>query len=543
MADTLSHPVPPVAARRGGASSSEAARPAESRSDNNSRRIVIALLGVAALGSATYLLANWLRATGPDVGIEEFVVVPRSFNVVLKEKGELKAAKSTDIICEVEGRSTIISLAEEGAPVSKGDLLVELASDKIDDRISQEELKEANAIMAAEAAKTELEIQRDKNASDIRKAGLEIELKQLELEKYQSGEWEQKLKDAEIAIDEAKINLERREQDFAAAEELLARKFITQTEYQEEEFKWQKAKWDLEKARKAMEVLKNYTHVADLRRKQADVDEAIKEAQRVRKNAQAEEEKKTRSLESKTKELNITQDQLAKLRTQREKCRITAPTPGFVVYYGESWRWGSGEQIKEGAEVHERQILMQLPDTSEMIVSLRVHEAKTDKLHLGQQAVVQVEGMPGQQFHGRVSKIAAVADTQNRWLNPDLKEYETEITLEPNEAKLTPGVTAHVEILVNTVNNRLAVPVQSVFSKSGQRYVFRRNHGELEPVEVQLGSVGTEWVEISSGLSEGDRILLAFNDEQKRLIPDRAPVDRTEWRRGGRAAAGTHKAQ
>ncbi|MHC4695377.1 MAG: efflux RND transporter periplasmic adaptor subunit [Planctomycetota bacterium] len=529
MADTVSRPPAAVSAQSVGVLASKAA-PAASRAGRTGRWLLFGGLGVALLGTAGYLIVSWARSGDDLRAIDKFAVAPRSFPVLLKEKGELEAAKSTDIICEVEGRSTIISLVEEGVAVREGDLLVEIASDKIEDRISQEELKEANAIMAHEAAKTELDIQRDKNASDIRKAELEIELKQLELEKYEKGEWELKLKDAEIAIDEAKINLDRREEDFNAGTELLTRGFITQTEYDEEEFKWQKAKWDLEKAGKAMEVLKDYTHVAELRRRQSDLDEAVKECARVKKNAQAEEDKKGRSLESKTKELAITQDQLAKLRTQREKCRITAPTPGFVVYFSEHWRrWSSGDQIKEGAEVHERQVLMQLPDTSEMVVSLRIHEAKTDKLRIGQPAVVEVEGTPGVQFQGTVSKIAVVADTQNRWLNPDLKEYETEVTLEPTDEALKPGVTAHVEILVDAVENRLAVPVQAVFSKAGRRYVFRERRGSVEHVEVHVGPRSTEWVEIADGLSEGDEVLLAFTDEHKRMIPDLRPLNRRNW--------------
>ena len=111
----------------------------------------------------------------------------------------------------------------------------------------------------------------------------------------------------------------------------------------------------------------------------------------------------------------------------------------------------------------------QLPDTSKMIVAVRVHEAKTDKLEMGQFARIEVEGYPDRQFSGKVTKIAVLADTQNRWLNPDLKEYETEITLDPTDITLKPGVTAYVEIVVETVENALAVPVQSHAQKLGVR--------------------------------------------------------------------------
>ncbi|MCH7838962.1 MAG: efflux RND transporter periplasmic adaptor subunit, partial [Planctomycetes bacterium] len=487
-------------------------------------------LGVVVAAVGAWGAVGWGTSGGPSTKIGEFIVTPRTFSVVLKEKGELKAANSVDIKCEVEGRSTIISIIEEGNAVKKGDLLVELASDQLDTRIRQEELKEATAFTAYEAAKTDLDIQRDKNASDIRKGELQVELKKLELEKYTQGEWDQKRRDAEIRIEEAQITLKRAKEDFEAAGELLKRKFITQTEFQNDEFAHSKAIWELEKARKAKDVLEHYTHVAELRQRESDYEEAIKELERDRKNAIAEETKKIRHLEGKKKELEINREQLAKSREQKENCRIIAPASGFVVYYSESWRWGNDNQIKEGASVFERQILLQLPDTSEMEVIARIHEAKMDKVSVGQAVVIEVEGIPDRQFTGKITKIAALADTQNRWLNPDLKEYETEITLDPTDVPLKPGVTAHAKILVEDVIDKLAVPVQAVYAKDGRRYVFRTNGSTTEPIEVQVGSVGSQWAEITAGISEGDRVLLAFSDEHTRLIPDAPPEAR---RHGG----------
>lgn len=488
-------------------------------------RFVVILIVVGALGGTGWAATKWLRTATVSASVGTFEVKPLDFNVVLKEKGELKASKSKEIKSEVEGRSTIISLVPEGTAVKEGDLLVELASDQIDDRIRQEELKEANAITAFESAKTELEIQRDRNASDIRKAILQIELRGLELDKYNKGDWEQQLRDHQIAIDQAKITLERKLEEYNAAKQLRERNFMTVTEFKEDEFEWQRAEWDLEKAKKALEVLQAYTYVSELKQRESDYDEAKKEAERVKKNADAEEIKKLRALEGAEKELSIIQDQLAKLRRQKEKCRITAPTQGFVVYYGGGGGGGfrmmsNDGQIKEGAEVFERQVLLELPDTTEMTVICRIHEAKTDKLKVGQSAAAEIEGVPGKRFSGKVTKIAILADTQNRWLNPDLKEYETEITLDSSDVPLKPGVTAHVEIFVESVQDRLAVPVQSVYSKGGKRFVFAESKSRIAPVEVTLGSVGTEWVEVIKGVAEGDRIVLAANEEQRRMLPD-----------------------
>lgn len=487
-------------------------------------KVILFLFAVVTLGSLAALATTWKGGGTGTSELKSALVAPHSFNVVLKEKGELKAAKSTDIKCEVEGRSTIISLIPEGTAVQQGDLLVTLASDEIENKISESELKEANAITNFESAKAELDIQRDKNASDIRKAELQIELKGLELKKYQEGDWVQKLKDAEVAIQQAEITLERRQQDFEASQKLYEKKYTTQTEFEEAEFNFKKAGWDLDKARMALEVLNKYTHIADSKLKISDLEEAQKEADRVRKNAEAEEIKKLRNVEGRERELALIQDQLAKFRVQKEKCRIVAPTQGFVVYYsgggGGRWNMSGDQQIKEGAEVFERQILMQLPDTSSMMVSVRIHEAKTDKLRLDQPVNVTIEGIPGRTFHGRVRKIAALADSQSSWLNPDLKEYETEILLDSTEVQLKPGVTAQAEIMVTTVKDQLAVPVQAIYAKSGKRFVFRQNGKTAEPIAVQIGPVGNEWAAIASGVDAGDRVLMAFTDEHRRMIPD-----------------------
>ncbi len=486
-------------------------------------RLYLVLASVLVVAAVGWKAISGARLSETSNVAMTAAVETRSFNVVLKEKGELKAAKSTDVKCEVEGRSTIISLIPEGTAVKEGDLLVVLASDQIENRIREEELKEANAITAFQAAKAELDIQRDKNASDIRKAELQIELRRLELDKYQKGEWEQKLKDAQVAIDQAKISLERREQDYLASKELFAKNYTTQTEYEEAEFNFKRAGWELDKANMALDVLKTYTHVADLKQRQSDLEEAIKEAERSGKNADAEETKKLRDVEGKEKELDLIQDQLAKFRAQKEKCRIYAPTQGFVVYYnggGGRWMMSNDQQIKEGAEVIERQVLMQLPDTSSMMVVVRIHEAKTDKLSLNQPVTVTVEGIPGRVFTGHVRKIAALADSQSSWLNPDLKEYETEILLDPTDAPLKPGVTAHTEILVQNVEEKLAIPVQAIYAKGGQRYVFRQKGDRAEPVPVEVGAIGAEWAEVASGIAGGDRLLLAFGDEYRRMIPD-----------------------
>ena len=489
---------------------------------------VILLLVVAAVAVLLWRLST--AGGGPQTDSNVFTVAPRSFPVVLREKGELKAAKSVDVKSEVEGRSTIIWLIEEGTQVAEGDLLVRLASDQIDERVRSEEINEANAAAAAAAAEKGHEILLDQNASDLRKAELALEMALIEKQKYLEGDWEQTKLDMQLELERAEKVLERAETELKASEELYVKEFITEGDLYRDQLAKLEAQIAVRKARLNKDTTEKYTHPQELKQRESDIEEARKEVERARKSNAAEEAKSAASLKAKRAEWALTKERLAKYREQQANCEIRAPQGGLVVYNAESHRWRSDRQITEGAEVYERQTIIKLPDVSIMTVAVRIHEAKTNKIALGQRATIEVEGLPGQTFTGKITKIAVLADSQNRWLNPDLKEYETEITLDQTDAPLKPGATARADIMVTELEDVLAVPIQTVFTKAGHHFVFRRNGHDAEPVEVEVGASSDEFVEIKDGLAEGDQVLLAISETLRQKLPELEP--RVNHRRG-----------
>lgn len=483
-------------------------------------RLGLGALGVVGAVAVLSVGLRWWTGSAATDSPTNYPVTRRSFSVTALEKGELSAVKSVDVRCEVEGRSTIIWLIPEGTEVKKGDLLVELASDEIAERIRDEEVKEANSAANLEAAQKEYEIQLDQNASDIRKAELTVHNAEIELEKYVEGDWEQQKTDAQLDVKRAEEKFDQAQKTLEDSQELFKREFITELELQDDRFDLLEADIALKKAKLAEFILNKYTHPQDLTQKQSDVEEAKKDLERVRKSAAAKAGQKKADLDARAAELGIIRERLGKYREQKDKARIVAPADGLVVYYSEPQRWGNSDEIKEGAEVRERQNLITLPDTSVMKVKLRIHESLATSIREGLPATVNVEGVEGHVFAGRVTKIAALADSQNRWLNPDLKEYATEITLDRTDVELKPGVTARAEIHIEEVTDALTVPIQCVFSKGRKQFVFRGEGDDAEPVEVQVGASSREYAEIKKGLQEGDEVLLAVSDELKRKLPE-----------------------
>lgn len=480
---------------------------------------IVAVVGLLAVLTAGAFGLRHLLAPDEGRDIQFFTVVPRSFAVTFEERGELQAAHSIDIRSELEGRATIIYLVEEGTMVEEGDLLVELASDQIDDMIREAEISVATATAAYEAAVNEFEILRDENASNIRRGELDVRMAEMNLEKYTSGEAVELRQTAKLAHDRATSVLERNQERLKDSEGLYEQGYLTRVDLEDDRFSAYEARIELQKAELALEVLEKYTIPMDLQERESDLAEARMELDRVRKSAMAAEAKAAADLEARKSELALRQDKLNRLVEQKAKSRITAPAAGMVVYARQQQWWRSERLVEEGGEVHERQSLIELPDTSRMKVVIRVHEARIEQLQRDMPAVIEIEGVGGRRFQGKVSRIAVLADSQNRRLNPNLKQYETDVMLHGEFTDLKPGLSARVQVIVAELEDVLAVPVQTVFARGGRHYVFVQRGDEIEPRQVKVGLSSSEFVEIRSGLEAGEIVRLTVSDEMRLMLP------------------------
>jgi hypothetical protein len=180
----------------------------------------------------------------------------------------------------------------------------------------------------------------------------------------------------------------------------------------------------------------------------------------------------------------------------------------MVVYSSENWR--RDRVIEQGAEVRENQLLMNLPDVSTMAVEAQVHESRVDQVREGLAAFVSIDALPNLNLKGKVTKVGLLPDSVNRWMNPDLKVYQTEVTIDdsPDVKLLKPGMSAKVEIIVTVLRNVLYVPVQSVTSVERDQVCYVSVGGKFQPRAVRTGRYNESFVEITSGLEEGDLIQL-----------------------------------
>src|SRR5688500_13622005 len=154
-----------------------------------------------------------------------------------------------------------------------------------------------------------------------------------------------------------------------------------------------------------------------------------------------------------------------------------------------------------------------------MKLTVKIHESHINMISPGQPAFIVLDSMPDQRFRGYVSKVGLLPDTTSRWGNPNLKVCATEILVTDKLPDIKPGVSARAEVIITNLQNVISVPLQAVTTRQGKPVVYLAKGDETQPVDVQVGLYNTKFIEVTSGLKEGDHILLSppFDLQQRDL--------------------------
>ncbi|MBI1842367.1 MAG: HlyD family efflux transporter periplasmic adaptor subunit [Verrucomicrobia bacterium] len=330
------------------------------------------------------------------------------------------------------------------------------------------------------------------------------------LEALGDGEAKQKLRKS---IDDHLVAQKELEQAAATLEgtkRLFAGGFVTKNDMQRDELAYENSRLKVQTASTARDLYLQYEFIKTGEETLSKYLEALRELDRARKasvSKLAQAEAKRRSAEA---QYNVQTRQRKELAEQSEKCLIRAKKPGLVVYGGgdDGYYWGSEGRVREGATVRERQTIITIPDLSRMIVKVSIHESYIKKIKKDQKVRITVDAFPEKALTGLVHKVGVLPDSQNRWLNPDLKVYQTTIYVDGAQDWLKPGMTAKAQIQVARLENVIHIPVQAIVPADGKQTVMVKTSSGVEIREVEVGEFSDEFIEVRKGLSEGEKVLL-----------------------------------
>ncbi|MEO7411957.1 MAG: efflux RND transporter periplasmic adaptor subunit [Opitutaceae bacterium] len=238
---------------------------------------------------------------------------------------------------------------------------------------------------------------------------------------------------------------------------------------------------------------------------------------------------------------------LNQARDQLTKTVIYSPIDGKVSSLtNEVGERVAGTGSYGGADV------MRVADLANMEVRVNVNENDIVNVKVGDRARIAIDAVPGRKFEGRVKEIGAAAKVTGQNTQDEVTNFLVKIRIVDKDVELRPAMSANAEIETKTVENAVAVPIQSVTVREREnnktidqvvaerekkanemkgegaatavnlnqqkladkadreslnRVVFVKNGDSVKMTKVETGVQDTTHIEIKSGLKEGDEVV------------------------------------
>jgi RND family efflux transporter MFP subunit len=489
----------------------------ESSSSSRGKTIVRILLTIGAIGLLFVGIATIVSDLGSVDSTFVLYTVQRSdLPIVVTESGDLESQKKTKIICEVEsvsfGRSSssgtqILSIVPDGTFVKADDLLVELDSAPLQERLDTQTLATEKAALDQLQATVKYDNQITQNETLLEEAKLQVELADLALKQFEDesgGTFQLSLQDTELAIQQAQAERLIAATDLRGFEELYKLGYKSKGDLAGAQLKSLGA--DRKLAREISDRKMKVEYIkTNLELKGASAT-AKRSLIQVERDNKAQLQQALAARDTATRSLKKEEERLKKYTAQLDKCKIYAPHNGMVTYAMENRR-STTSDISEGAIVRQRQVLINLPDLSLMQVKTSVHETVQDQITPGMSVTVKVEAAGNQTFRGTVKSVGVLPERGN-YFNSDIKVYTTIVTIDEEVDLLKPGMTAVADIHVDLLKDVLTVPVQAIVQIGDESWCYVSAGSNVERRPVEVGQTNDKFVEIKSGLAAGEQIVL-----------------------------------
>ncbi len=202
-----------------------------------------------------------------------------------------------------------------------------------------------------------------------------------------------------------------------------------------------------------------------------------------------------------------------------------------------------GETVVVGIQNAQGSTLMTLADLSVITAEVKVDETDILNVAMGQVVDVTVDALPGKTFKGQVTEVGdqailrstGIATSQSTTGTEEAKDFKVVVTLTNPPAELRPGLSATAKITTATRQNVLAIPIQALALRTATSlkegaslqtvnaasagttdaplqgvFVMVAHGSKLRSmfVTVTTGITGSTDIEVTSGLKQGDEVVI-----------------------------------
>jgi HlyD family secretion protein len=227
--------------------------------------------------------------------------------------------------------------------------------------------------------------------------------------------------------------------------------------------------------------------------------------------------------------IRSTENDLQRIADQISSLTLAAPIDGMVMhteiptmFFLSSIGAGAiGGKIRVNTNVWSNMALLQIPDLSEMEVSVEVPEVEYRRILPGQKVNIRVDALDNLKTTGEVKRKTLAGRTADH--QSPVKVYEIIVSVDSLHSLLIPGLNASCRIVVNQVADTVVVPTLAVFGKDSLQIVYVAEGKRFRPVPVETGLSNSTSTIISSGLKGNETIALVeppFRMRHNTLLAD-----------------------
>lgn len=201
-----------------------------------------------------------------------------------------------------------------------------------------------------------------------------------------------------------------------------------------------------------------------------------------------------RSTRERLQLLDMPAHQLKQLTEERKAMKgvhIHSPFDGIVMSIG----------AREGERITPETELYTIADLSHIWVLVDLYEDDLPWVHVGDAATMQVSGVPGRSFSGKVAFVYPYLEAKTRTIKIRLEFDNPDLVLKPD-------MYANVDIHANKQVEAIAVPSEAIVRSGTQDQVFvERAPGKFEPRDVTVGVASDGKTQIVNGLRAGETVV------------------------------------
>jgi HlyD family secretion protein len=213
---------------------------------------------------------------------------------------------------------------------------------------------------------------------------------------------------------------------------------------------------------------------------------------------------------------------MKQVRDDLSKTTIYAPMAGTISDLNkEQGEIAIGSQFQED-------VIMVIANLDEMEALVNVDENDIVSIMLAQVAEIEVDALLGEQLVGKVVEIANSANIAAPGTNEQKTEFEVNISVQSEEDRLRPGMTASADIVTDTRADAISIPIQSVTVRTIEQLeagdenaaenftagpdgfvevVFVVEDGKAMARQLKTGIQSDDLIEVIDGLKEGEEVV------------------------------------